>query len=78
MFQEQFRTIVTDLRIGVWFATILPFGPPNAVGDGEVTRALAIKQNGGQTGDISGAFEQLAETAILLMAASVFHSGLQL
>jgi len=30
------------------------------------------------TGDILGAFEQLAETAILLMAASFFHSGLQL
>jgi len=40
MFQaEQFRTIVTDLRISVSFATILPFGPPGAVGDGEVTRA---------------------------------------
>jgi adenosylcobinamide-GDP ribazoletransferase len=38
---------------------------------------LAIKQIGGQTGDILGAFEQLAETAILLMAAS-FHSSLQL
>jgi adenosylcobinamide-GDP ribazoletransferase len=39
---------------------------------------LAIKQIGGQTGDILGAFEQLAETAILLMAASLFHSTLQL
>jgi hypothetical protein len=60
MFQaEQFRTIVTDLRIRVSFATILPFGPP-------------------KTADILGAFKQLAETAILLMAASLFHSGLQL
>ncbi len=39
---------------------------------------LAIKQIGGQTGDILGAFEQLAETAMLLMAASLFHSSLQL
>ncbi|WP_028349649.1 adenosylcobinamide-GDP ribazoletransferase [Bradyrhizobium murdochi] len=36
---EQLRTIVTDLRIGISFATILPFGPSTAVGDGEVTRA---------------------------------------
>ena len=30
------------------------------------------------TGDILGAFEQLAETAILLMAAPFLHSGPQL
>lgn len=39
---------------------------------------LATKQIGGQTGDILGAFEQLAETAILLMAAALFQSGVQL
>ena len=39
---------------------------------------IAIKEIGGQTGDILGAFEQLAATAILLMAASLLHSSLQL
>jgi adenosylcobinamide-GDP ribazoletransferase len=34
---------------------------------------LAIRQLGGQTGDILGCYEQVAETAILLMAASLFH-----
>ncbi|MCP3470873.1 adenosylcobinamide-GDP ribazoletransferase [Bradyrhizobium sp. CCGUVB1N3] len=36
---------------------------------------LAIRQLGGQTGDILGAYEQVAETAILLMAASLFHAA---
>ncbi|NWM15299.1 adenosylcobinamide-GDP ribazoletransferase, partial [Escherichia coli] len=45
---------------------------------GLMVARLAIKQIGGQTGDILGAFEQLAETAMLLMAASLFHSSLQL
>jgi adenosylcobinamide-GDP ribazoletransferase len=43
---------------------------------GLLTAWLAIKQIGGQTGDILGTFEQLGETAILLMAASLFHAGL--
>jgi adenosylcobinamide-GDP ribazoletransferase len=33
---------------------------------------LATRQFGGQTGDVLGAMEQLAETAILLVAASLF------
>nr|WP_249810432.1 adenosylcobinamide-GDP ribazoletransferase [Bradyrhizobium sp. 157] len=45
---------------------------------GLMTARLAIKQIGGQTGDILGAFEQLGETAILLIAASLFHSSLPL
>ena len=61
MFQvAQLRSILADLRIGISFATVLPFGPANALDDGEVTRA------------------KLAETAILLMAASLLHSSLQL
>jgi len=40
---------------------------------GLATAWLAIRQLGGQTGDILGAYEQLAENAILLMAASLFH-----
>jgi adenosylcobinamide-GDP ribazoletransferase len=42
---------------------------------GLMTAWIAVKQIGGQTGDILGAYEQLAETAILLMAASVFHGA---
>jgi adenosylcobinamide-GDP ribazoletransferase len=42
---------------------------------GLMTAWLAVKQIGGQTGDILGAHEQLAETAILLMAASLFHAA---
>jgi adenosylcobinamide-GDP ribazoletransferase len=34
---------------------------------------LAIRQIGGLTGDVLGAYEQLAEIAILLMAAALFH-----
>jgi adenosylcobinamide-GDP ribazoletransferase len=40
---------------------------------GVLTAWLAIKQIGGQTGDILGTFEQLAETAVLLMASSLLE-----
>ncbi len=63
----------------------LGFGPGKAILAvallaliGLMMARLTIKQIGGQTGDILGAFEQLAETAILLMAAALFHSDLQL
>jgi adenosylcobinamide-GDP ribazoletransferase len=40
MFQvAQLRSILADLRIGISFATVLPFGPANALDDGGVTRA---------------------------------------
>ena len=62
----------------------LGFGPGKAILAvallaliGLIMARLAIKHIGGQTGDILGAFEQLAETAILLMAAALFQSGLQ-
>ncbi|WFU38316.1 adenosylcobinamide-GDP ribazoletransferase [Bradyrhizobium sp. CB82] len=42
---------------------------------GLLTAWFAIRQLGGQTGDILGAYEQVAETAILLMAASLFHAA---
>jgi adenosylcobinamide-GDP ribazoletransferase len=60
----------------------LGFGPGKAILSvillamiGLMTAWLAVKQLGGQTGDILGAYEQLAETAILLMAASLFHAA---
>ena len=36
---------------------------------------LAIRQIGGQTGDVLGAYEQIAEIVILLMAAAIFRSA---
>nr|WP_247519324.1 adenosylcobinamide-GDP ribazoletransferase [Bradyrhizobium sp. 190] len=38
---------------------------------------LATRQVGGQTGDILGAFEQIGEIAILLMAAALLHTELR-
>jgi adenosylcobinamide-GDP ribazoletransferase len=61
----------------------LGFGPGKAILAvillaviGLITAWLAVRQIGGQTGDILGAFEQLAETAILLMAAALFHPSM--
>ena len=72
--------------IAIGLGTVLlafGFGPAKAILAtvllafiGLMTAWLAIRQIGGQTGDILGAFEQLAETAILLMAASLSHSDL--
>ena len=40
-------------------------------GDGELTMAwLSLKHIGGQTGDVLGAFEQVSEILILLVAAA--------
>jgi len=36
---------------------------------------LSIRQIGGQTGDILGAFEQVGEILILLVAAAFLHGG---
>lgn len=63
----------------------LGFGPGKAIlavillaAIGLLMARLAIKQIGGQTGDILGAFEQLAETTVLLMAAAIAQSNVQL
>ncbi|MFB9268007.1 hypothetical protein ACFFWD_33570 [Bradyrhizobium erythrophlei] len=77
MFQvAQLRNTLADLRIGISFATIRPSVRPTLWT--MAMARLAIKQIGEQTADMLGAFEQLAETAILLMAASILHSNLQL
>ena len=39
---------------------------------GIITARIAIRQIGGQTGDVLGAFEQVGEAIILLVAASLF------
>jgi cobalamin synthase len=81
------RSIISDLRIAVSFATVLPLGPSMPVSDGEVARAswalpvagllvgLATRQIWGQTGDILGAFDQIGEIAILLPAAALLQTG---
>lgn len=42
---------------------------------GLILARLAIRQIGGQTGDILGAFEQAGEILILLVAAAFLHGG---
>lgn len=42
---------------------------------GLILARLAIRQIGGQTGDILGAFEQVGEILILLVAAAFIHTG---
>jgi adenosylcobinamide-GDP ribazoletransferase len=40
---------------------------------GSILARLAVKQVGGQTGDIVGALEQISEIAIMLLAAALFE-----
>lgn len=42
---------------------------------GLILARLAVRQIGGQTGDILGAFEQVGEILILLVAAAFLHGG---
>lgn len=63
----------------------LGFGPAKAIvavivlaAIGLMMARLCVKQVGGQTGDVLGAFEQLTETAVLLMAAVILQSSVQL
>jgi adenosylcobinamide-GDP ribazoletransferase len=42
---------------------------------GWVTAWYAVREFGGQTGDVLGMCEQLSEAAVLLMAVCFFHSG---
>jgi adenosylcobinamide-GDP ribazoletransferase len=39
---------------------------------GVIAARIAIRQIGGQTGDVLGAFEQVGEAIVLLVAASLF------
>ena len=41
---------------------------------GSMLAWLAVKQVGGQTGDILGALEQIGEIAIMLLAAALFQT----
>lgn len=70
------RSVALAFAVGT-FALALALGPGKALVAlillslaGYMLARLAIRQIGGQTGDILGAFEQLGEILILLVAAS--------
>jgi adenosylcobinamide-GDP ribazoletransferase len=72
------QRVAAALAIGI-FTLLLGFGAKGAmisllllaVG-GIIAARIAIRQIGGQTGDVLGAFEQVGEAIILLVAASLF------
>ncbi|WP_028135547.1 adenosylcobinamide-GDP ribazoletransferase [Bradyrhizobium japonicum] len=75
------RSTALAIAIGM-LALVLALGPGKALVGlillslaGLMLARLAIRQIGGQTGDILGAFEQLGETIILLVAASFQIGG---
>ncbi len=74
------RSVAIALALGA-LALVLALGPGKALAGlvllplaGLMLARLAIRQIGGQTGDILGAFEQTGEILILLVAAS-FQMG---
>jgi adenosylcobinamide-GDP ribazoletransferase len=77
------RSVVIALALGALFLTC-GFGPANAMIalillslTGLILARLATRQIGGQTGDILGAFEQVGEISILLLAAALLQTGLR-
>ncbi|QOZ53990.1 adenosylcobinamide-GDP ribazoletransferase [Bradyrhizobium sp. CCBAU 53338] len=75
------RSVATAFAIGT-LALALALGPAKALVGlvllslaGLILARLAIRQIGGQTGDILGAFEQIGEILILLVAAAFLQAG---
>ncbi|MGT2499927.1 adenosylcobinamide-GDP ribazoletransferase [Bradyrhizobium guangxiense] len=75
------RSVAVAFALGT-LALALALGPAKALAGvillslaGLMLARLAIRQIGGQTGDILGAFEQLGEILILLVAASFQMGG---
>lgn len=75
------RSIVIAFAVGI-LALVLALGPGKALVSlillslaGLILARLAIRQIGGQTGDILGAFEQTGEILILLVAAAFQIGG---
>lgn len=73
-----FASVVTALLLGI-AALLLAFGATGAMVTvllllllALVLARLAIRQFGGQTGDVLGALEQVCEAAVLLVAASLY------
>lgn len=75
------RSVATALGLGT-LCLALTLGPAKALVGlvllslaGLILARLAIRQIGGQTGDILGAFEQVGEILILLVAAAFVQTG---
>jgi adenosylcobinamide-GDP ribazoletransferase len=76
--QPPFASVITGLLLGI-VSLLLAFGPTRAMVTlllllvvALLLARLAIRQFGGQTGDVLGALEQIGEATVLLVAASVF------
>jgi adenosylcobinamide-GDP ribazoletransferase len=76
--QPPFPSVIAGLLFG-FISLLFAFGPTGAVVTllmlflaALVLARLAIRQFGGQTGDVLGAMEQIAEAIVLLVAASRF------
>jgi adenosylcobinamide-GDP ribazoletransferase len=72
------QCVAAALAIGI-FCLLFGFGAKGAMISllllapaGIITARIAIRQIGGQTGDVLGAFEQVGEAIVLLIAASLF------
>jgi adenosylcobinamide-GDP ribazoletransferase len=72
------QCVAAALAIGT-FCLLFGFGAKGAMISllllafaGIITARIAVRQIGGQTGDVLGAFEQVGEAIILLIAASLF------
>jgi adenosylcobinamide-GDP ribazoletransferase len=72
------QSVAAALAIGI-FTLLFGFGAKGAMISllllafaGVIVARIAIRQIGGQTGDVLGAFEQVGEAIILLIAASLF------
>lgn len=75
------RSVATAFGLGT-LCLALALGPGKALIGlvllslaGLILARLAIRQIGGQTGDVLGAFEQVGEILILLVAAAFLHGG---
>jgi adenosylcobinamide-GDP ribazoletransferase len=76
--QPPFASVITALLLGI-ASLLLAFGPTGSMVTllllllvALVLARLAIRQFGGQTGDVLGALEQVCEATVLLVAASLF------
>ena len=72
------QSVAAALAIGI-FTLLFGFGAKGAMISllllavaGIITARIAVRQIGGQTGDVLGAFEQVGEAIVLLIAASLF------
>jgi adenosylcobinamide-GDP ribazoletransferase len=76
--QPPFASVITGLLLGI-VSLLLAFGPTGAMITvlllllvALVLARVAIRQFGGQTGDVLGALEQIGEATVLLVSASLF------